>query len=128
MEFLSDEWCAALVDRAAGAESVLRDVVVEVQLTGAPRGRGRMSLTVERGRLVSCVPERTADAALKLKSTHDDVRAMLRGELDPNVAFMRGDLKTDGPTGPLLALLAAYRRPGAVRGRNELDAATTEPA
>lgn len=127
-EFLSPEWCAELVGLTADAEPVLRDVVVEVQLTGAPRGRGRVTLVVAGGRLVSCATEPTAEAELKLKSSLADVRSMLRGELDPNVAFMTGDLKTDGPTGPLLALLAASRRPGAVAARAALDAATTDGA
>lgn len=128
MEFLSPEWCEEVVGRAASSEPVLRDVVVEVQLTGAPRGRGRITVTVDGGRLVSCVPEPADGPELKLKVSHDDVRAMLRGDLDPNVAFMAGDLKTDGPTGPLLALLAAYRRPGAVSAREALDAVTTDPS
>jgi len=127
VEFLSDEWCTALVAHTAGAEAVLRDIVIEVQLTGAPRGRGRITLTVGDGRLVGCATERAVEAELKLKASHADVLAMLRGDLDPNVAFMTGDLKTDGPTGPLLALLAAYRRPGAVHGREALSALTTEP-
>ncbi len=128
MEFLSPEWCDELVGHSASSEPVLRDCVVEVQITGAPRGRGRITFTVEGGRLVSCVPEPADGPDLKLKSTHGDVRAMLRGDLDPNVAFMAGDLKTDGPTGPLLALLAAYRRPGAVSARRALDGVTTDPS
>ncbi|HET8929300.1 MAG TPA: SCP2 sterol-binding domain-containing protein [Acidimicrobiales bacterium] len=128
MEFLTPEWCDELVSRTAAAAPVLRDVVVELQLTGAPRGRGRITFTVDGGRLVSCVPEPADAPDLKLKATHDDARATLRGELDPNAAFMAGDLKSDGPTGPLLALLAAYRRPGAVSAREALDAQTTDPA
>lgn len=128
MEFLSAEWCDDLVGRAASFDPILRDVVVELQLTGAPRGRGRITFTVDGGRLVSCVPEPADAPELKLKSTHDDARAMLRGELDPNAAFMTGDLKTDGPTGPLLALLAAFGRPGVVSARRALDAQTTDPS
>lgn len=127
LAFLSPEWCDELVVACAGADPVLEDVVVEVQLTGAPRGRGRINLVVEGGRLVSCAPTPEPAAALKLKSSLADATAMLHGELDPNVAFMRGDLKTDGPTGPLLALLAAYRSDVVAQARMDL-ASRTGPA
>lgn len=127
LAFLTPEWCDALVAACVAAEPVLEDVVVEVQLTGAPRGRGRISLVVDGGRLVACAPTPEPTAVLKLKSSLADATAMLQGELDPNVAFMRGDLKTDGPTGPLIALLAAYRRPDAEQARADL-AARTGPA
>lgn len=120
MEFLSPGWCDEVVARCAGAPPVLQDVVVEVQITGAPRGRGRLTIVVDGGRITSCEPVRTTDADLNLKVTWDDAFAMVRGTLDPNVAYMSGDMKTDGPTGPLLALLSAWSRPGAVAARAEL--------
>lgn len=120
MELLTEPWCDAALARCAEAPAVLRDVVVEVQLTGAPRGRGRITLVVSGGRITELGPVRTPDAELKLKAGWDDVEAMIRGGWDPNVAFMTGDLKTDGPTGPLLALLAAWKRPQVERARAEL--------
>ncbi len=122
MEFLSASWCDEVVARCASAPPVLRDVVLELQLTGAPRGRGRITVVVTDGRVSTCAPERTPDAELKLKATWDDARAMLDGERDPDVTFMTGDLKTDGPTGPLLALLSAWSWPGVDAVRAELAA------
>lgn len=127
MEFLSEEWCDRVVARCGDAPAVLRDCVVEIQLTGAPRGRGRITIVVDAGRVTSCVPERTPDAELRLKSTWDDAVAMIRGDRDPNVAFMTGDLKTEGPTGPLLDLLSAWGRPGAGAARAELAALLDRP-
>ncbi len=126
MEFLSDQWCEALVERCAQSSVPLRDVTVEVQLTGAPRGKGRVSVVVADGRLVSCTLDRDADAELKLKLAFSDAVALSRGELDPSVAFMAGDMKTDGPTGPLLALLAAWRQPGVLAARPAFAAPPVE--
>lgn len=122
MELLSPEWCDELVARCGSLPPVLDDVTVGVQITGAPRGRGRVRVEVADGRIVSCVAERDPDARVELKTSWDDVAAMLTGTLDPNVAFMTGDLKTDGPTGPLLAMLAAWRRPDVAAVRAELTA------
>lgn len=127
MEFLSPQWCDQLVEAAGAAPATLRDTVIEIQITGAPRGRGRITLEIDGGRLVACRPERAEAAQIELKSSIDDVWAMLQGDLDPNVAFMRGDLKTKGPTGPLLAVLATYRREGFDAARTKLAAATVRP-
>ena len=47
-----------------------------------------------------------ADAAVSLTTVHRDALALVRGDLDLNAAFMSGQMKVAGPTGPLLALLA----------------------
>lgn len=123
MEFLSDEWCQALVDRSCNEQPIdVRDVVIELAMTGAPRGRGRLTFVFDGGRLTRCAPEPSKNADLKLKTSFEEAQAMFLGSLDPNVAFMRGDLKTDGPTGLLLALLDAWRRPGADAFRAALAA------
>ena len=126
MHLFDPAWCDLLVSTCDREDAALGDVVVEVQFTGAPRGRGRVTFVVEGGRLSSCAPQRCDEADLHLKTTWDDAWAMLRGDLDPNVAYMTGDLKTDGPTGPLLALLSVLRQPAAVAARTEL-AGQTEP-
>lgn len=123
-EILSTQWCAEVVALAADAPFALDDVTVEVQLTGAPSGRGRIGVIVQDGRLTSCAPTALPDAELKLKTSYVDALAMLEGRRDPNEAFMTGDLKTDGPTGPLLTLLAAWRHPAAARGRARLATVT----
>lgn len=127
MELLSPEWCARLVELCARRTADLRDVTIQVQLTGAPRGKGQVAVVIDGGLVTECVAERRADAVMTLKSSWADVQSMLGGELDPNVAFMTGDLKTDGPTGPLLALLAAWRRPNVVAAREQLAGETDTP-
>lgn len=120
LSVLDAAWCSHVVALAADAEPVLRDVTVEVQLTGAPAGSSRVGLTVEGGRLTDCAQGAHKGAQLTLKLGWDDALAMLRGELDPNAAFMTGAIKTDGPTGPLLALLAAWELPGVRAARSTL--------
>ena len=124
MPVLGDQWCDRVVALAADAEPTLRDVTVEVQLTGAPTGSGRIGLTVEGGRLVACAAGPHKGAQLTLKLSWLDVVSVLRGELDPNAAFMTGAIKTDGPTGPLLALLAAWNHPAVRATRSTLAAQT----
>lgn len=124
VEFLSAQWGEEFVALAADAPVALEDITVEVQLTGAPSGRGRISVVVQGGRVTGCVPSPSPDADLRLKMSYDDAFAMLEGRRDPNEAFMTGDLKTDGPTGPLLALLSAWRHPAVSRGRAQLASAT----
>jgi len=121
---LGEAWCARVVLLASDAEPVLRDVTVELQLTGAPTGLGRVGLTVEGGRLVGCALGAHKGAALTLKLRWDDAVAALRDELDPNAAFMTGAIKSDGPTGPLLALLASWNRPAVQAARSALVADT----
>jgi hypothetical protein len=117
---LGEAWCAREVALASGAEPILRDVTVELQLTGAPTGLGRVGLTVEGGRLVGCAAGAQKGSAVTLKLRWEDAVAVLRGELDPNAAFMTGAIKTDGPTGPLLALLASWNRPAVHAARSAL--------
>jgi putative sterol carrier protein len=45
-----------------------------------------------------------------LTATGADATAMAAGELDPNVTFMQGRMKTAGDPGLLLELLAYVRR------------------
>lgn len=126
MELLSAEWGEELVRRAESIEAPLQDAVVELQLTGAPRGRGRVTLVIEAGRPTALRPERAEDPDVRCKLAFDDLVAMVHGELDPNVAFMTGDLKSEGPTGPLLALLAAHRLPAVAEMREALVAVTDD--
>lgn len=124
MELLSVEWGEELVRRAASIDVPLQDAVVELQLTGAPRGRGRVTLVIEAGRPTALRPERAQDPDVRCKLAFDDLVAIVRGELDPNVAFMTGELKSEGSTGPLLALLAAHRLPAMAELREALGAVT----
>jgi hypothetical protein len=84
--------------------------VVAVEVTGP--GGGSYWREWAAGALVrsgSGKPEGPADLTLGLGAP--EARAFWRGEWSPSVAFMRGELKTAGDNGLLLALLAAAARP-----------------
>lgn len=92
-------------------------------MAGGVRGSGTVDLAVVRGksvlrrcratysegRLVSVVDggEDAADVSLTL--TPGDADAMVRGELDASVAFMRGQMKMSGDFGVLLQVLPHMR-------------------
>lgn len=126
MEFVSQQWGDALAAMCADAPLAIANCSIEVQITGAPRGRGRVHLVIADGVVSSCTPAKAADPDLQLKTTWDDARAFALGTANPQVSFMTGDLKTDGPTGPLLALLGLWGSDSFEQGRRALAAQTVD--
>ncbi len=126
VEFLSQQWGDALLAACSSAPPVLQDCTIEVQITGAPRGRGRVSIVIAGGVVSSYAPVKSNDANLQLKTTWDDARGFALGTANPQVSYMTGDLKTDGPTGPLLALLGAWGSASFGEGRQSLADATSD--
>lgn len=117
-EVLSDEWFArvdaALADVDEGAPTGDEAVAAEVELvvSGAPSGTVATRWVVERGRLVSVRPVVDGDEpTTTMPIAVDDLRAVLAGEDDAAVRYMRGDLKPEGRTADVLALVAALARP-----------------
>lgn len=125
MDLLSESWIEWVVERSAHACEALEDGVIELQLTGAPRGRGRVTFVISGGKLVSCETVKATDPDVSCKLSWAELQDMLAGTWDPSVAFMRGDLKTVGKTGPLLAVLRAWDRPAVQQVREELASLTT---
>ncbi len=105
--FLSEAWAQAPVDAVAeayaagGGSAVLGRVI-----TGGPDGEVRFTARIADGS-VAYEAGVADDAQVTLTDTAKNARAQLAGELDPNAAFMRGQTKTAGETGVLLAVLAA---------------------
>ena len=66
-----------------------------------------------------------ADADVVFTATYADATAIVRGELQPSVAFMQGRLKTAGDPGRLLEVLAVTSTPAFRQGLEQV-AATTE--
>ena len=100
------------------------DVTVEATVTGAPGNDVKWNVQV-RGGTVAAAAGGAPGADVSLTLGYDDAVAVLRGDLAPSVAFMRGTMKTAGDQGRLLDLLAATARPGFATAREAL-AATTE--
>ena len=119
-KFLTDEWFAGVAADAPGAA----DVGVEVTVLGSPDGDVKWHLAIGGGRVeASAGPLPGAQVALTVP--YDDMVAIVRGELEPSVAFMRGRMKTAGDPGALLDVVGATARP-AYRAVREGVAATTE--
>ena len=81
--------------------------------TKGPEGDVRWLGDLVDGRLASAALDESSEADITLTLSWPDARAVVRGELDLNAAFMSGRMKVSGPTGPLLELLAAVSTPRA---------------
>jgi hypothetical protein len=103
-EFLSDEWITGLAGtgRAPGSTAT-----VQVVVGGTPAGDVKFHLTVVDGVVVAAGAGNLPGAEVSLTIPHAEAQAVLAGNLDPNVAFMRGRMKTAGDPGLLLHLLSA---------------------
>jgi len=103
VQFLSDEWLAALDEaaraRATGPDDPLRDVrlVVEQVVTDGPRWR----LVVEAGRC-SVVPGGGDEPDVRLTSDRATARAIATGSRAALDAFIAGDLVLGGDVRRLL--------------------------
>lgn len=107
---LSDEWCAALT--AAVADLAPRPSAGDADVD-VVAGSRRVRFVVRDGRLASVAPVAEADepAPVEVPMTADAVAAMVGGELDPALAYMRGDLKPVGPSAAILDWLSALSDP-----------------
>jgi putative sterol carrier protein len=114
-QFLSAEWFATL---RAAAPSV-GGANVECAVTGSPDGEVKLyakGADVGLGAL--------SDADISLIVPYADAIAIVRGELEPSVAFMQGRMKTAGDPGKLLDLLAATATPAFREGLERVAGST----
>lgn len=86
---------------------------VEIVVSGADPDPLLTRWTVDGGRLVAVrVAEPAAEPAdVTAPQSADDLRAVVAGELDPAVAFMRGDLKPEGSAAAWFAFVSAMNQP-----------------
>lgn len=122
--YLSEVWAQAPVDPLAEAFAAAGGTVVLGRvITGGPDGEVRFTARVTAGS-VTYESGVSDDAQVTLTDTAKNARALLAGELEPNAAFMRGQTKTAGETGVLLAMLAAASGQGYQAARSAALAAT----
>lgn len=84
---------------------------VQCQISGGPDGEVTGHRVFEDGHLVSRGLGAIKGPDVTLSVAWGDAMAMQRGDLDPNVAFMRGTLKVAGSMGVMLPLLRAVHTP-----------------
>lgn len=95
--FLSDEWFAVVAEEAAALPAVPgATLVMQHVVTGAPQGKVQAVIEMADGQIVAARAGKQAGAACTVTWRYQDALAALRGDLDLDVAFMRGDLKIDG--------------------------------
>jgi putative sterol carrier protein len=116
--FLGDDWFAAIAADAPGA-----DLGIEIVVLGGPDGDVKWQVEVAGGTVSAAAGPRPG-AEVALTVPYDDMVAILRGELQPSVAFMRGTMKTAGDQGALLVVLAATATPEFAARRESVAAAT----
>lgn len=105
---LSEEWVEALVTSSAKRDPVDGlDGVVTLALGKATK----VTLNIVSGRVAGQVD---AVGDVEVPFTKAQLTAWADGELIPSVAYMKGDLKPTGPTGPFLALLAVMDDPAVI--------------
>ena len=120
--YLSAAWLSDPVDPAAEALAAADGAIrLRRVVGGAPDGEARFDVTVADG-AVTYGDVADDELDVTLTDTYANALAIVRGELDPNVAFMRGQTKVAGSTGPLLDLLAATRTEAYERARAALVA------
>jgi putative sterol carrier protein len=111
-KWLSPEWFdetrAMRADLAGPAGLSAR---IQFEITGGPDRDARYHWVLEDGRMVSGAEGAVDDPDVTLTMVWDDALAMQRGDLDPNVAFMRGRLKVVGSMSVMVALLPLVNRP-----------------
>ena len=121
--YLSEAWLADPRDPAAEALAAAGGAIrFRRVVSGAPDGEVRLDVSVADGQ-VAYGEVADDDLDVTLTDTYANALAIVRGDLDPNAAFMRGQTKVAGDTGPLLDLLAATRSERYEQARAEVAAA-----
>ncbi|MEM8922303.1 MAG: SCP2 sterol-binding domain-containing protein [Actinomycetota bacterium] len=99
-DVLSDAWIGQLVE-ASAARTSERSGVVELAIGKTKQAR----FEIADGRVVGPTE---AEAGVRVPVTGKQLTALLDGEESLAQAFMRGDVKPEGATGPLLALVELF--------------------
>ncbi len=123
--FLTQEWLE--LHRSVGASLPAapgRSARIQFVIAGSPSGEVKLAMVVTDGLVTESSLGADGDADLTLTIKYTDAVNLIRGELDPNAAFMQGKIKVAGPTGPLLDLLALSITAERVAARSELSAQT----
>lgn len=113
-EFLSDAWVNDLPTAAGATGSPGPTTSISFEIGAGRASDVKFSVDLDDGRIVASAVGPRADTAVQFTMTRSDADALLSGEVTPDVAFMRGQLKAAGEMDQILAVLAwtdtdAYR-------------------
>lgn len=86
---------------------------VEIVVSGADPDPLPTRWVIDGGRLVAvrAAVDGDEDPDVSAPQSADDLRAVVAGELDPAVAFMRGELKPEGSAAAWLAFVSVMNQP-----------------
>lgn len=116
MEFLSEEWIARLAELGGALDPWPgATVTCQHEIAGAPSGKVRFSTEWVDGVLQAAELGKHGDPDCMIQAKAPDALAVLRGDKEPEVAFMQGRLKVDGEYRRLLIDLREWRSGEAYR-------------
>jgi putative sterol carrier protein len=78
---------------------------IQYVVTGAPEGDVKYCTVIEDGKVVENRLGDDPSAEVTLSTAYADAVKVLKGELDPNTAFMQGKTKVAGNMAKLLSLM-----------------------
>jgi len=96
LPFLTDEWMEmVLVHAASLPQQTDVDADLQVEVAGSPSGKLRITVQFEAGQLTTLAAGANKGAACGIIIAADVAAGVIQGDIDPSVAYMRGDLKLD---------------------------------
>lgn len=99
------DWLTPLAGRGS-VVGLARPLLVELLVQKTPDGDQRFAVTFDAADGEAFSADDDSAEPVELIATYPNALAIASGELNPNVAWMSGRLKSTGPTGPWLAVLA----------------------
>lgn len=105
-ELLSQDWLDLQRDATSGLPVRTGcSAVIGYEITGGPDGTVHFHTTLEDGRIVDSRLGVADDPDFVMLMPRDELVAVVRGDLDPNVGFMQGRIKVTGNIGRMLSVL-----------------------
>jgi hypothetical protein len=83
--------------------------IICIKIDGGPDGKLVVSIVMIDGRVVSAELGSVRGRNLELKMTYELAASLYRGEVDPAVEYMKGEIKVDGEMALWLKLLPVLR-------------------
>ena len=95
--FLTDEWFDLVLEAAASWPSRPGvDAALQCVIASAPSGKVQFVVRVVEGRITEMKTGKSDQVDCTVQCPYALAGALVRGEVERDVAYMRGDLKIDG--------------------------------
>lgn len=96
-DFLTEEWFDAALGAAADLpKSDGHNAIINFEVAGAPSGKLRAAAVLTDGQLSSFSIGKSKEATCDITISAENAQAVLLGDMDPAVGYMRGDIKLGG--------------------------------